>query len=94
MREYIPDNEVVLEELSKNVKIVKTKQKEKYVWLRHTERWLGVTEIFKMSSQELYEIYDKLQPFIEKERERVRNLPRREYKKISLPKINREYPPL
>ena len=100
MHEVIPDNEIVLEDhpgvpgVNIPWKIVKSKQKEKRIWLRETERWLGITEIFTMTSKELYEIYDKLQPFIQKERERRRNLPPPIYDKISLPQINRVYPML
>lgn len=101
MKEIIPDNEIVLEEHKPQEgeffipwKVVRSKQPEKYVWLRDTERWLKITEIFTMTSEALYEIYDQLQPFIEKERERIRNLPKANFSKISIPKINQLFPKL
>lgn len=94
MREIIPDNEIVLEEYNEGIptRFIKLKQPEKYIWLRDTERWLQIIEIFTMTSEELYLIYGRLQPFMEAERERIRNLPGRTYDKISIPKVNKEYP--
>lgn len=96
MKEIIPDNEIVLEEHkgSPTVRFVKLKQPEKYVWLRDTERWLKITDIFTMTSEELYDIYDRLIPYQEKEAERIRNLPRSNFSKISIPKINQVWPKL
>lgn len=96
MKEIIPDNEIVLEEhgTSPKVKFVKTKQPEKYVWLRETEHWLKITDIFTMTSEELYDIHDRLIPYREKEAERIRNLPKPKFDKITIPKIKQQYPKL
>lgn len=101
MKENIPDNEIILEKHQPKEneyfipwKIVNHKQSEKYVWLREAERWLGVTDIFTMTSEELYAIYDQLQPHIEKHLEWLRSQPVPKYDKITIPKINRGFPKL
>ena len=92
MMEFIPDNETVLEDHSDESipwQIVNTSQPAKHVWLQDTRRWLGITtEIFTMTSEELYGIYDKLQPFMEAEAERILA----NFSKISIPKIKAIYP--
>jgi tRNA U34 5-methylaminomethyl-2-thiouridine-forming methyltransferase MnmC len=96
MREHIPDNEIVLQELSERCKVVKSKQQEKVIWLGDAHRYLKITsyDFFKLSSDELYELHEKLQPYLDAELERRRQLPPAKFEKISLPKINKPYPKL
>lgn len=97
MKECIPDNEIVLEEHKDwgiPTRFVKHKVQEKYLWVRDTERWLQITDIWSLTSEELYEIYDRLQPFKEKHLEWLRNQPKPEFKKLTIPLVNRVYPKL
>ena len=101
MQEHIPDNDIVLEDHKPNGeewfapwKVVKPKQSEKVVWLEDTSRWLKISNIFTMSSEELYDVYEKLQPFLEAELARLRALPPVTFDRITIPKINRVYPKL
>jgi hypothetical protein len=99
MKEIIPDNEIVLEDHPATEggipwKVVRSKEPEKYVWLWETERWLKITDIFTMTSEELYDIYNRLIPYQEKEAERIRNLPKPKFDRITIPKINQIFPKL
>jgi len=103
MKEHIPDNEIVLEDHPASEcgipwKVVRSKQEEKHVWLRETERLLKVTEIFTMTSEELYAIYDQIQPLLKAEHEqwleKNKDRPPVQFTKISIPKINKIWPKL
>lgn len=93
-REHISDNEIVLKECSPQVSYVKEEQQPKYIWLRETERWLGITDLSGKTSEELYQIWERLQPYREKHQEWLKSQPVPKYDKIILPKVNREYPKL
>lgn len=100
LREYIPDNEIVLEdhtqEKEKYVipwKVVRHKVQERVIWYYECQRILGL-DCFAVGFN-AEEAYEKLQPILEEERqERIKNYKPIEFKTFTIPKINRTYPPL
>ncbi len=100
MQEHIPDNEIVLEDHNEEGhipwKVVRFKQTEKVIWLQDAHHYLRVTseDFFSFSSEQLYDLYNRLQPLLEAELERRRKLPPPVFDKITIPKINRIYPQL
>jgi hypothetical protein len=67
---------------------------DKVVWHNDVERLLGI-DIWKVREQNFDSIYEKIHPIIQAEREeRRKNFISKEYKKISIPQVNRTYPEL
>lgn len=93
MRECILGNDV-LDDTPTPLKILSSKEPAKRIWLNDAYRYLKIENIFTMSSEELYDLYDKLQPYIEKHLEWLRSQPTRKFDRITIPKINREWPKL
>lgn len=105
MQEHIPDNVIVVEDHTKDAgkycipwSIVRHKQEEKVIWAKDSHRFLNVFNIFHMTSEELYDLYDKLEPFLKAEREellrRYKEQGPAQFTKITLPKINKVWPKL
>lgn len=97
-QESIPDNKVVTEDHSDEPipwQVVHDKQPEKQIWLCDTSRLLGITDLSRTTSEELYEIHYKLQPLLKAEFEKWKeNQKPVEFKRITIPKINKFYPKL